>query len=150
MENILAPMDGIVTRVDLDRGVITVYVAPTDSHEISSPASGMIHAMKTEHGRWIRPGIFNVPDQTKTGRLVVEMKTDGGKRFEFWIEVGHGRYITDTIRIDAALWERVSAGSRIGEIVIGSLYEIHLFDAGGMFVSKGDRVVGGNTIIATI
>lgn len=125
-ENVYAPIDGKVTHVDAENGIITVYVAKTDSHIIYAPTSGTLTNTVEENGLWVRPGTFNVPDQTKTGRLVLCMKTTNGRTYEFWVEVGHGKYITDTIRLDIRAGDTINEKSSIGEIVIGSLYEMHL------------------------
>lgn len=145
VECVHAPIDGTVTNAD--RGTVTVYVAPTDAHDIYSPVYGMITGFREESGEWTRPGTFNVPDQTKTGRLVIEMATDGGRRFEFWIEVGHGTYITDTIKITSRPGELLSKGTPMGEIVVGSLYEMHLGDA-QILAKVGNGVKGAVTPLA--
>jgi len=146
---IRAPVDGLVTHVDRSRGTITVYVSPEDSHEILSPVTGKVVGLDTVEGTWIRPGVFNVPDQTKTGRLVVKMETRRGRRMvEFWIEVGHGRYITDTVLFRPGVGDESESGRRVGEIVIGSLYEMHLDPDAEIVVGVNQRVRAGSTLLA--
>lgn len=146
-EPVYAPIDGVVTAVDETSGTITVYVAPTDSHVIYSPTDGVVVETREERGLWIRPGIFNVPDQTKTGRLVVRVRAGlSGREYEYWIEVGHGKYITDTVQFDAsAPGTPVSARRRIGEILIGSLYEMHLGPGAKILCGQNLRVEGGGS-----
>jgi phosphatidylserine decarboxylase len=150
-----APVDGVVIGVDARTRVITVYVSPTDSHVIFSPTDGLVTDTREERGLWIRPGTFRVPDQTKTGRLTIRMRTPAGNVYEYWIEVGHGRYITDTISLTAGRGSKLLARERIGEIVIGSLYEMHmLVDADArntpvkLLVQLDQKVIGGKTEIA--
>lgn len=125
-ETVYAPIDGKITHADEETGVVTVYVSKSDSHIIYAPTSGTILYTVEEHGMWLRPGVFNVPDQTKTGRLVLCIRTTKGMNYEFWVEVGHGKYITDTIHMDVRQGDYLREKTRIGEIIIGSLYEMHL------------------------
>jgi len=139
-----APIDGVVTATDDAAGVVTVYVAATDSHVIYSPTGGVTAYTRTESGVWERPGLFRVPDQTKTGRLVVGVRTLAGRTYEYWIEVGRGAYITDAIRFEAGEpGARVFSRQRVGEIVIGSLYEMHMPGRTQLLVRPGDRLTGG-------
>ena len=148
---VLAPIDGIVTRIDRATGTIEVYVSEKDSHVIHSPTDGTTAYTREENGHWLRPGVFNVPDQLKTGRLVVGVDTPIGRTYEYWIEVGRGKYITDSVKFEASgVGTRVYRGQRVGEIIIGSLYEMHLGTDAKVTVSVGSRVQGGTTGIAII
>ena len=152
-EPVYAPIDGVVAHIDKNFGTITVYVAPTDSHVIYSPTDGVISYTREENGLWVRPGFFNVPDQTKTGRLIVGTRTKlSDREYEYWMEVGHGKYITDTVQFDAsAPGTRVVARRRVGEILIGSLYEMHLGASAKILCAERDRLQGGgSTPIAKI
>jgi len=145
---ILAPIDGIVTTVDAAKGLIGVYVAPEDSHEIYSPIDGAIDRFETYHGRWIREmGSFRVHDQTRIGALLINFEP-----LTLSIEVGHGKYITDTVKIDAKEGEYLNVGQRIGHIVIGSYYELH-FRGGqrvAIHITNGQHVIGSQTVMADI
>jgi hypothetical protein len=123
------------------------------------PIDGEIIRTSEEHGEWMRPGFFKVPDQTKTGRLMVYITSRILHHYlSMWIEVGHGRYITDTIKLTTKRNELINAKSGIGEIVIGSLYEMHLNENGPTntktcvqcLVKPGTKVKAGETKIATI
>lgn len=150
VEYIFAPLDGVVTRVTED-GVITVYVSPTDSHVVYAPSTGKVTDVREVYGKWIRPGVFNVPDQEKTGRVITELTTPAGRVFEFWIEVGHGKYITDTVELNMPLGSHVVETRVVGRIIIGSLYELHLPSSkNGAFVPYayvGESVNGGISAI---
>lgn len=70
---------------------------------------------------------------------------------EFWIEVGEG-YVTDRILFRVRQNQTVRrAGARIGEIILGSLSEVHLDPrASHVLVRAGDKVTGGVTPVAIL
>jgi phosphatidylserine decarboxylase len=148
MKEILAPLDGKVIGISDKKGIVTVYVAPEDSHKIYSPVSGKVVRFEEHYGEWIRPGYFMVPDQKKTGRLKVYFyDAKCREMIMLLVEVGHGKYITDTIRIDKMVGDKVQAGELIGEIIIGSLYEMRMGEKSKILVKLGDKVVGQKTIL---
>ena len=139
---IVAQVSGVITDVDLERGSIRIYLPPTGDHTIYSPMSGDITSISSVKGRW-KDKVFQAWED-KIARVTVEID----KKIDFWVEVGKPLYITDRIRISKQKNEHVEKGEEIGEVILGSLSEIHILD--GMFQFEGNAkinqvVIGGKT-----
>ena len=172
---IVAPTYGFVTEVTTTK--ITVYIPRKANHNVFAPAGGWITSIEAFQGDWLRP-IFQSWVK-KTGRVIIGMATPITPPFsssdadadeipptttqiselndpwmftEFWLEVGKPKYVTDRVRLDIDTDDRVEAGDKIGEILLGSLSEIHFSDQFVIepAVQPGDWVVGGETIVATV
>lgn len=141
---------------------MTIYIAVSDEHSIYAPVAGHVDELRAERGEWRRPiypdeqepGALSVFQayETKKGRAICRM-TDAYTRrgIEFWIEVGEG-YVTDRILFRVKQNQTVRrAGARIGEIILGSLSEVHLDSrVSRVLVRAGDKVMGGITPIAIL
>jgi len=151
--DILSPVWGTVERVTGTRetGIsIRIAIAVSDIKKIHAPISGVIEEIKFEEGEF-KHNVFEVPT-TKTGRATVFIKGKKDIRLNFWLEVGEG-YVTNRIKFDKVKGDHVNAGEEIGEILLGSLAELHLppsTDALTVMslVQANDKVKGGSSIIA--
>lgn len=140
-----SPTSGVVDAINAAKGTITIYISPQDNHDVFAPVSGIVQDIVTENGLWHRP-MFTVPSQVKTGRVRVVLN----QGVEFWLEVGKPTYITNRVQLNIDKGSHVYAGERIGEIVLGSLSEVHLPVSSEILVKPGMPVVGGETAIAKL
>lgn len=141
---IVSPVNGIITPMSNNKS-IRIYISPTDNHDVFSPMDGVITNITTYNGKWTRQ-IFEAYID-KIARVTIEINNS----VNFFIEVGYPEYITDRIRIRKKIGNRVSLGEHIGQIILGSMVELHLQK--GQFyipdyVRSGLEVVGGQTILA--
>lgn len=141
--DVVAPVNGVVVESP-DTNSVRIYIAPNDEHTIFAPVDGSITDIRKFNGSWHRK-VFQAYEE-KTARVTVEFDTN----LDFWVEVGKPLYITDRIRLDKGVSGSVIQGEPIGEILLGSLAEVHFLDASFAITAKaGDKVVGGKTGIAT-
>jgi phosphatidylserine decarboxylase len=159
---VLAPTHGTITYADASR--VTIYISTSDNHDIFAPVAGHVDSLTALRGYWRRP---TRPDEdptgaqvfqayeTKKGRAIAKMtESVTGQPLEFWIEVGSG-YVTDRVLFRVKQNQTVlRAGARIGEIILGSLSEVHLPGGGRQssqtLVKAGDIVIGGTTPVAVL
>lgn len=163
---VFAPTHGVVRHADDER--ITIYIAPRDDHRVYAPVAGRVTRINTYEGKIRRPvspeeyrlgsdsRVFQ-SYENKTGRVTVHMEEEGTRLpLSFWLEVGEG-YITERVRLDVLEGQYVpSPGTPIGEILLGSLSELHLpMGSHGerrvrVLVKPGQKMVGGATPIAIL
>jgi hypothetical protein len=158
-EPVVSPTYGTVVCADARRGIITIYLAQDDIHKVFAPLSGRVVHLQFCQGKIFRPELLFVADAHKDGRAIVTVQHPTDVCVEFWLEVGHGSYITDRVRLSQGnqtleVDAQVHKGRQVGEILLGSLAEVHLPMIGDsiawrLHVRKGDRVVGGKTVLAT-
>ena len=142
---VVSPVNGVISDVDSRNGLIQIYISPTDNHTIYAPMTGRITNITHENGSWTKQ-VFQAYEE-KTARVTIEI--DG--IMEFWLEVGKPTYITDRIRITKNVGDSIVQGEIIGEILLGSLSEVHLLNRqfsvpNNVYVTK--RVQGGVTVLA--
>jgi len=143
LEYIVAPTYGKV--VEIRRCSVTIYISVDDDHNVFAPIDGKITKMETFEGEITRYLKIFKSYEKKKGR--VKIFINGCLSISFWLEVGEG-YVTDRVRLDRFEGDFVSRGENIGEIILGSLSEIHLPESSLINVEEGDYLIGGETIIA--
>ncbi len=66
----------------------------------------------------------------------------------FWIEVGKPKYAADKVQITKKIDDGVLHSERIGEILLGSLVEVHFAGMPTlMTIDQSTKVIGGQTVI---
>ena len=148
---VLAPADGHVSVVkpmdanDPSAGnVVSIFLSVFDVHVNRTPIAGRITNVKYQKGKFLnalnqRSSIENEQNiiTVQNEQLTVTFSQIAGviaRRIVFWKKIG------DTL----------SPGERIGLIKFGSRTDIFLPTTVKIEVQKGDRVIGGKTIIGKI
>lgn len=137
--SIVSPTFGVVTSIKNNK--ITIYIGIEDNHDIYAPISGKISKIKFSEGEFKRK-IFQTY-VNKIGRASITIND-----IKFWIEVGKPKYVTDRVLLEKELDDKVKQGERIGEILLGSLSEVHLPENTIIKVKEGDVLIGGETVVA--
>jgi hypothetical protein len=146
--SIVSPVNGIVT--DIDNDTITIYIRPADNHDIYSPIDGILVDILNYQGSWHRHIFY--ADVNKNARTTISIKNQYlNKPISFWLEVGRPKYITDRISLNKNINDNIYQGENIGEIVLGSLAEVH-FNSIKHYktIAKGSILIGGQTLIAYV
>lgn len=141
MQVAVSPVSGIVDGVDGASSTVRFVIRTTDDHEVRAPVPGVVKRVDGEGGVF-RGELWTVPSP-KTERIIFEIGD-----VEFALEVGKPKYVTDTIRVDAKVGDRVERGQVVAEILIGSRAEMSVDGAFGwhdVVVERGDAVVAGVT-----
>lgn len=148
---VLSPADGHVSLVKLRDeanptagNVVSVFLSVFDVHVNRTPIPGRIIQVTYKKGKFLnalnhRSSVENEQNiiTVQNDRLTVTFTQIAGviaRRIVFWKKIG------DTL----------SAGERIGLIKFGSRTDIFLPPEVQIVVKKGDRVIGGKTIIGKI
>jgi phosphatidylserine decarboxylase len=148
---IISPADGrvvVVAPVEPDRKdsptQISIFLSPMDVHINRSPIAGEIVEFVYKRGAFhvASRDIASVENEqniaTIRGRLVtIQIRQITGvlaRRVVFWKKVG----------------DHVALGERVGLMKFGSRMDVIVPAGTEVLVSKGDRVVGGVTVIARV
>lgn len=151
---ILSPVNGKIRKVEKGSPrYITIYIPVEANHDVHAPVTGTIESMDREKGSIRRSSATVSTFQAESGeigRLTIGILTPDGTHVSFFLEVGKPVYVTDRIRINRGLGDKVKSGEVIGEIILGSLARVYLPPGSALvpFLAKGDQVVAGQTVLA--
>jgi len=125
---------------------ISIFLSVFDVHVQNAPVAGKIaflkhqpgqflSALKTESARCNENTLIGIESDERPGERVAVRQIAGliARRIVAWVNVGDG----------------VARGQRLGLIQYGSRCDLYLPLALQITVAPGDRVVGGETIVAT-
>jgi phosphatidylserine decarboxylase len=152
---ILAPADGRVMHAgEPQPGVapegewlqVAVFLSVFDVHINRSPASGVVQDVTYRPGRWL--AAFSSESAAENERSEIRMTSvvDGVARPVVYRQVVGllARRIVTRVRPG----QTVLAGERIGLMKFGSRMDVFVPSDCTLTVSRGDRVVAGETVIA--
>ncbi len=154
---ILAPADGIVTAIEQSElppeiedvsGTFTrvsIFLSVLDVHVNRVPASGVIRQLHYHAGKFL--SATNDKSSDDNERQTVLMETQDGKMIAFVQIAG---LIARRIVCDLNVDDNVQAGDRFGIIRFGSRMDVYLPAGVSPSVLLGQRMVGGETILAKL
>lgn len=154
---ILAPADGAVLCVDeaipppelqlseepLPR--VGIFLDLNDVHVNRVPVSGRVLAATVREGEFIRA--WQPASAERNARRAAVIETVDGQRVVVVQLVG---FIARRIFSDLSPGQTVTTGSRFGVIAFGSRVDVYLPPSTSALVGVGQRVVGGETVIADL
>ena len=122
---------------------VTIFLSPLDVHVNRSPVSGRVRRIEYRPGRFL-PAF----DETSNDNELNEIWVDhDGRTIVFRQVVGIlARRIVCRVREGDIL----GRGERIGLMKFGSRMDVFLPTDAGLRVAVGDRVVGGETVLAIL
>jgi len=143
---VLAPADGRVVSVDaFETGghAVRIFLSPLDVHINRSPVAGQILRAEYRRGRFLaafreaasqvnEQNALDICTQSRENFRVVQIAGVLARRIVCWCKEG------DALR----------AGERIGLIQFGSRTDLHLPPGYEVCVRRGEKVRGGETIVA--
>jgi phosphatidylserine decarboxylase len=143
---ILSAADGRVTRIEnLETGrLISVFLSPLDVHVNRSPISGRIESVTYSRGR-------KLPATSEQASLVNERNSltiVGAKMTVICTQIAG--ILARRIVCWNKAGDELAAGQRFGMIKFGSRTDLLIPQNTRVEVSVGQRVVGGETIIARL
>ncbi len=150
--NLVSPSDGVVKNFEFHDGITYLVVGLSfwDVHVVRTPVAGMVKDVEVE-GTYLQRDVAEnqleqtiflrgkvapvqqiVTLETNLGELKVRLITSyWASRLKVWVHPG----------------EHLDKGQRIGRILLGSTVVAELPGQFSLSVRKGERVVGGETII---
>ncbi len=153
----VSPADGLVTSVaqvappaELDMGSevvtrISVFLSVFDVHINRVPCDGTITALKYHHGKFVNAALDKASEENE--RQLVRMTLDDGRQVAFVQIAG---LIARRIICNLRDGQTVRAGERFGLIRFGSRTDLYLPPGVASLVSKGQRMIGGETVMADL
>lgn len=137
---LVSPADGRVVLASEDR--VSIFLSLSDVHICRSPAGGRVGSVVSVPGKFL--AAFKNEASEQNERTSIELLTDAG-RCTFTLVAG---LVARRIVCKVAAGSQVAAGERIGLIRFGSRVDVELPSGVETLVRLGDRVVGGETVIA--
>ena len=140
---IVSPADGRIIRIIPMEAVtqVSIFLSVLDVHVNRAPVDGIL--TRKEH----RPGSFHLAwdDRASLENERAILTVSGDRSLTFILVAG---VLARRIRVWREEGEAVTKGDRIGLIRFGSRVDVLVPRGCKLLVSKGDRVYGGNSILA--
>lgn len=152
---IISPADGVIQMVteappppelnmgDAPRPRVSIFLNIFDVHVNRVPAAGVITRTTYSPGKFINASFDKASEHNE--RMAVSMQTAWGHELAFVQIAG---LIARRIECDLKEGQSVRAGERFGIIRFGSRMDVYLPQGYRVFARKGQRAVGGETILA--
>ena len=149
-KNLVSPADGVIKDIAVQDGTTYLIIGLSfwDVHVVRTPIAGVVKNIEQEGLSFFRfssesKDMVFLRGKAGPVQQIVTLATDHED-----IKV---RLITSYWASRIKLWvhegERLEKGDRLGRILLGSTVVVELPDAAQFLVHKGQRVVGGETII---
>lgn len=147
---ILSPADGKILTiehgsspgwVDSPAWRIVIYLSLLDVHVQRAPAGGRIELSESHCGGY-RPAFM--PQATANASHALGLENPHGRI----LVVRSAGIIARRVITNVQVGDELSAGQRIGRILLGSRTEVYLPGTVIVCARTGDRVAGGETILA--
>ncbi|MEK6711116.1 MAG: phosphatidylserine decarboxylase, partial [Nitrospinota bacterium] len=143
---VLAPADGRVVAVDRQEGgagVIRIFLSPLDVHINRSPVSGQITKAEYVKGRFL--AAYKDEASEANERNALDIRAVSGENFRVVQIAG---VLARRIVCWRKAGDELRAGERFGLIQFGSRTDLYLPAGYAASVRPGERVRGGETIVA--
>tara|TARA_B100000686_G_scaffold36099_2_gene37665 strand:+ start:2012 stop:2662 length:651 start_codon:yes stop_codon:yes gene_type:complete len=144
--SIIAPADGkiILLQKDIENKIsLGIFLSPLDVHINRSPVSGKIREIKYSKGNFI--AAYKDDSSEINEKNTIEIETDSGDNFSVIQIAG---FIARRIVCWKKMGDDIKKGERFGLIQFGSRTDLIIPPGYEPCVSIGDRVRGGETIVA--
>jgi len=140
---LISPADGKIIRAD--RGRISIFMNVFDVHACRSPAAGRVASVRHVDGAFL--AAFKDASSDHNERTTIVVAPEAGSPVAFTLVAGlvARRIVCRTVEGRA-----VRAGERVGLIRFGSRVDLDLPPGAAPAVALGDRVVGGETVLARL
>lgn len=155
VSEILSPADGRVMHVgEPQPGVapagdwlqVAIFLSVFDVHVNRSPVAGEVVGVTYRPGRWLAAYTAESATENESSEITVAVDVDGTERALVFRQIVGllARRVVTRVRPG----DRIAAGERIGLMKFGSRMDVFMPRDCVIAVAKGDRVVGGETVIA--
>jgi phosphatidylserine decarboxylase len=143
---IIAPADGKIILMEQDKDnkiSLAIFLSPLDVHINRSPISGKIKKIKYSKGNFI--AAYKEDSSEINEKNTIEIETDSGDNLSVTQIAG---FIARRIVCWKKEGDYIEKGERFGLIQFGSRTDLIIPTGYQPCVSLGDRVRGGETIVA--
>lgn len=122
---------------------VTIFLSPMDVHVNRTPVDGKVTRIDYRHGKFL-PAYKEAANENELNEVWVD---HGGRPVVFRQVVG---VLARRIVCRVEEGQMLERGERIGLMKFGSRMDVFLPAEATLLVSEGDRVVGGETVLATL
>ncbi|MBB4687936.1 phosphatidylserine decarboxylase [Amycolatopsis jiangsuensis] len=157
-ENVaIASADGLVSLIEeavpppelglpaQPRMRVSVFLSVFDVHVQRTPAAGVVEKVAYRPGKFLSADLDKASEDNE--RNSVLLRTVDGHEL---VVVQIAGLVARRIRCDVAEGEKVPAGQTYGIIRFGSRVDLYLPPGSRVLVAKGQRTVGGETVLAEL
>ena len=153
-EVVVSPADGVVTYIGSEKNPledsedknsytkVSIFLSVFDVHVNRMPIKGSINSIHYIPGKFINATLDKSSKENE--RNIITVKSDKDNFYIVQIAGLIARRIVCNLKVN----QEVEKGNRIGIIKFGSRVDLYLPKNYNILVSKGQRVVGGETIIS--
>lgn len=154
---VISPADGIVTSIsdvsppeelemsDTPLTRVSIFLNVFDVHVNRAPLSGKILKIWYFPGKFVNASLDKASEYNE--RQAIRMQVKGGREIAFVQIAG---LIARRIVCDVQEGEELLAGQRYGMIRFGSRVDVYLPKGVVPLVSKGQRMIAGETVLADL
>ncbi len=154
---ILAPADGRIVAIapavppaelglgPASRWRVAIFLSVLDVHVNRMPASGTVTRIAYRHGKFVNASLDKASEENERNALAIRL-ADGREIAVVQIAGLIARRILCSVHEGDA----VRAGARFGIIRFGSRTDLYLPEGVRPLVAEGQRMVGGETVIAEL
>ena len=145
---VVSPADGRVTAIrnlqgEGPRTRISIFLSPLDVHINRAPVAGKVEEVRYQPGKFF--AAYKEEASESNEHNVVTLADRQGKRFGVVQIAG---VVARRIVCKTKEGDRLERGQRFGLIRFGSRVDLYLPDGARVEVTEGQRVTGGETVIA--
>ncbi len=143
---VVAPADGRIIAIEDTAGggkMVGIFLAVYDVHINRSPVAGTIEETRYRPGKFLAAFKANASEANEQN--AIDIRTDSGENFRVVQIAG---LIARRIVSWRSKGDTLARGERFGLIQFGSRTDLHLPPGYEVSVAKGDRVRGGESILA--
>jgi phosphatidylserine decarboxylase len=154
---LLAPADGKISIIDMatppaelglgaaPRWRVGIFLSVLDVHVNRMPAAGTVTRIAYRHGKFLNAVLDKASDENERNALAIRLVSGADIGV-----VQIAGLIARRIVCEAREGDVVAAGARFGIIRFGSRTDLYLPDGVTPLVAVGQRMVGGETVIARL
>ena len=123
--------------------IVSICMSPLDVHHNRAPITGAVQSVKHSNGKFLAVNTFEAGLVNEKAETIIE-----GKIRVKMIQIAG--FLARRVITNVKPGDKVSAGQLVGLINLGSQVTLVLPKSVTLKVSKGDRTVAGETILAKI
>jgi phosphatidylserine decarboxylase len=123
---------------------VSIFLSPTDVHVNRSPVSGRVTRVEFHRGKFLPAYHHDAASTNERSEVWVD---HGGRTIVFRQIVG---ILARRVVCRVAPGAELQAGQRFGIMKFGSRMDVFVPTAAELRVTVGDKVIGGETVIATL
>ncbi|HET7684254.1 MAG TPA: phosphatidylserine decarboxylase [Marmoricola sp.] len=154
-DTVLSPADGkVMWAGPAQQGVapegdwlqVSIFLSLFDVHVNRAPYGGTVESVDHRPGKWLAAYRFESAFENERSDIVVRRRVRGeDRRYVFRQVVG---LVARRVVTRISPGEEISTGQRIGLMKFGSRMDVFLPPGAELLVDAGQRVVGGETVLA--